>query len=456
MEFLCSCGKNFPKELALKQHQRDRVRANPASTCRDRVAGNEEKDAVLATSSAKSAKSLWSIAGKKDWLQQGTGVMISSISYGLLGLSGNEPRVSSSGGYELLCSYNWINRAQPSIYVPGAAPKYKEVAVPMVLDKDSGLQYIDQNAARLAQYPFEVVFNAIELMNPYITFDAIDILVNRNSLRRLLEFCQKQAMDSFRLNLFVIGNTLIIERCTKTAKQMLHGSGDPGYGKAFEQAVTENHTDLQDSMAHHCVLKYELGGLECAVRFEVDACVASSVADSQTGPRNTNGSQHYDAVDRLAGDLQAMGLGMRNPGTGIGIGSMQVIPCGTGTSPSHMAEIKANAKPPGKSMPQLWFGRTSFLVRGSHDESTFTKVSVDNVSQKFEEWESSPRNQMALQKMVSLLSQLRDIVKGTEKKSCVAVYRKNREGPVLQIFDSTAGRSPLPIATVQRFWTSQS
>ncbi|KAF7537295.1 hypothetical protein G7054_g3808 [Neopestalotiopsis clavispora] len=396
-----------------------------------------------------------SVSRKEDWLVRGTGATISSVSSSSLALSGHETLVSSRGGCELLCSYNWINRARPSIYVPGGAPVFKEVPLPIILEKDSGLQYIDQNAARVPKYPFEVVFDALQAMNPNVTFDEIDVLVNRNSLRRLLEFCQGRRPDSFRLNLFVIDNTLIIERCTKSAKQMIHGSANAGYGKSFEHAITEARKELQGSMGHHCVLKYNLGSLNCAVRFEVDACVIPTAVDPQIKAAGTRGGQIPSDVNRLTGDLQALNLDKKQTSALADGGTMHVIRSGPGTSPSHMAEIKANAKPARQSLPQMWFGRTPHLIRGTHDEATFTKISVDDISQNFEVWENNPQNQEALQKMVGLISQLRDMVQATPEKSCVAVYRKSPNQPSLNILHSTNKRKPLPVHVTKRFWKSQ-
>ncbi|KAK6193294.1 hypothetical protein LQW54_012595 [Pestalotiopsis sp. IQ-011] len=447
MAYSCSCGKEFSEPLALETHRRDRLRGNPGSICKDKVAVGIGRNAMR-TNSTVNTKS------KEEWLVRGTGATILSMGFSSLALSGQEPRVSSLGGCELLCSYNWINRARPSIYVPEGAPVFKEISVPITLKADSGLQYIDQNAARVPRYPFEVVFNALQVMNPEVTFDEIDVLVNRNSLRRLLEFCQGRRPDSFRLNLFVINNTLVIERCTKSAKQMIHGSANSGYGKSFEHAVTRVPLELQDSMGHHCVLKYNLGSLNCAVRFEVDASVIAPVADPQMQAEGTRDSQVPGDVNRLIGGLQALDLDRKYSSPPAGGSSMHVIPSGPGTSPSQMAEIKANAKPPGQSLPQMWFGRTPYLIRGTHDKATFTNVSIDNVSPNFEVWENNPRNQEALQKMVGLISQLRTMVQATPDKSCVAVFRKSPDQPSLDILHSTQRRKPLPVYITEKFWKS--
>jgi hypothetical protein len=51
------------------------------------------------------------------WMAKGVGERIETIDNSALEPA--ETPVSSSTGYELICSYNWVNRKEPTIYVPG-------------------------------------------------------------------------------------------------------------------------------------------------------------------------------------------------------------------------------------------------------------------------------------------------------------------------------------------------
>lgn len=115
----------------------------------------------------------------------------------------------------------------------------------------------------------------MEIQRPECRFDSIDCLVNRNSLRKLLDFCSASRIrKDFRLNLSVVSNTLIIERCEKITVERLRGSVDSGYGHNFERAFTKYPKDLENSTSHHRVLQYKLGDLKMAVRFEVSESVS--------------------------------------------------------------------------------------------------------------------------------------------------------------------------------------
>ena len=85
----------------------------------------------------------------------------------------------------------------------------------------------------------DIFFQAVEIIRPSFRFDDVDAVVNRNSLRKLLDFCHGRSQDSFRINLHIVHNTLIIEKCEKNAKEMVRGSVESGFGHNFERTFTQ-------------------------------------------------------------------------------------------------------------------------------------------------------------------------------------------------------------------------
>lgn len=341
----------------------------------------------------------------------------------------------------------------------------------MAVIPDEGRIFVDQNAYRAPEYPFQVMFQATEIMNPALKFDDIDIITNRNSLRHLLDFCQGRKTDSFRVNLFLVGtNTLLIERCVKSPVQWLNkaqGGIGEGLGHAFEKAITELQPDLQGSSSHHRVLRYHLGGVQCAVRFEVDACVNPSMNSSSTlaeeGPQPNAPQASDETVASLIGGLKAIKVS-----TGAkerqksgwkrrqGRNTQQcatVLPRGLGMQQKSAGEIKSatkKLKARSACIPQMWLGRTPWLIRGSHEKGTYTNIEAADLSSELKQWEARPDIQGALRKMALLLSRLRDTVKAAETKSCVLIHVKGK--PSLHVFLSTSARKPLPDDVVERFW----
>lgn len=53
------------------------------------------------------------------WMAEGAGKAIDTITSASLEVSDSEPPISSSDSHDLICSYNWVNKMQPTVYVPG-------------------------------------------------------------------------------------------------------------------------------------------------------------------------------------------------------------------------------------------------------------------------------------------------------------------------------------------------
>lgn len=126
---------------------------------------------------------------KHEWLASNLGKELGAIEHEHLEPCGTP--VTSAGGFELLCSYNWRTRSswrqQPEIYVPGEAPRLKVHKVPLMTSlRSKGKSYRDVNSAESPQSPFEPMFRAVGVMRPGYKFDDVDVVVNRSSLHHLL------------------------------------------------------------------------------------------------------------------------------------------------------------------------------------------------------------------------------------------------------------------------------
>lgn len=322
----------------------------------------------------------------------------------------------------------------------------------MTVKPDSGRHFIDQNANKIPDYPFEVVFQAAELMNPTVRFDEIDVLTNRNSLRKFFDFCKGRVQDSFRVNLHLVHDTLIIERCVKSTTEFLYGSGNSGFGHNFEKAVTRLPQGLGNSSGHHRVLQYDFGGLKCAVRFEVDASYdPNTLGESER--QVPNARSNAEEIASLGTAFSS--IKVSKTGSGSTLVSADMIRRGAGTQQESVAEVKSRTKTKPEWLPQLWLGRTRYLITGHHENGTFDKVHVHDLREQLEAWEKNEVNQEALQKMAMLLSRLRDVVRANEAKPCVVICEKAVKPPVLRIHALTSGKGPLPASMMDKFWTTQ-
>ncbi|KAK3330702.1 geranylgeranyl pyrophosphate synthetase [Apodospora peruviana] len=360
--------------------------------------------------------------------------------------------VSGATSYELVCSYNWLSGSGAGFLVPGHAPVWQDLALPVSVPKidnrnnrKPSRQRHSYPAWHSTKYPFEQVFQATASMSPDFRFSDVDIVTTRNSLRKLLNFCRGRSQDSFRINLSLVADkTLLIEQ--HDSKSM--ASRPFGWGHEFERTFTKfpPGLDLDRSTSHDRFLQYPLGELNCVVGFELDACYYGETEQRQEAD-----------VDAATGLLEELALEEETPLSEKRTGVMsQVMPQDTA------AELKSKTKGSTKAtigtfLPQLWFGRTPWLIVGSHTEGTFFEISVTDVvaAGHFTRWETE--RQADLRKLVAVLGELRDAVRRRNNACCAAVYEKDVSSTqrVIKMCALANERMGVPAEVVRQFWEAE-
>ncbi|GKT40564.1 uncharacterized protein ColSpa_00745 [Colletotrichum spaethianum] len=294
----------------------------------------------------------------------------------------------------------------------------------------------------LPEYPFEPMFRAAASMNKDISFGDTDIITNRNSLRKLLDFSAGRARNSFRLNLHLVRDTLIIERCEKDAREILGGSRNSGWGRNFEKASVKFPIGLEDSLGHHRTLRYSLGALNCAVQFEVDASYDPDGQDAADSDTLTVPMEKLSIKSTQPHEVEKSSRGLQ---VETAYAEAHVM------RQSTAAEIKSTTrnKSPGQYMPQLWFGRTPWLIVGHHNEGTFDSRKITGVAASFADWETT--HQAPLQKLVTVLVELRHAVRKNGGRHSAAVYEQG--SGTIRVFELTSFRQALPMDLRQKLWT---
>lgn len=322
----------------------------------------------------------------------------------------------------------------------GHAPHWQELPLPQVVPQDRDMKDVAKSLAgwQKTKYPFEQVFQATQLMNPEFRFSDVDVLTTRNSLRKLLDFCCNRSQDSFRINLTLVRNTLLIEQHDN--KFML--SQNLGWGHGFERTFTKFPPGLEDSTSHDRFLRYPVGALNCIVGFEVDACYK----------QHDETSEEIDTQGLKSLTLQEPSLASSPPESSTSNSNPPGQPTRANVmQQSTAAELKSSSK--NKSLnsvlPQLWFGRTPWLITGHHIAGTFDKISVTDAAAHFERWETE--RQLDLQKLATVLVELRDAVRKNEGKGCAAVYEKGVGARVIKVCALDKSRK-VPDDIVRSFW----
>lgn len=318
-----------------------------------------------------------------------------------------------------------------------------------------GLYCPQQAAYRPPEYPYESLYKALSIMGPESDFKDTDLVTNRRALQMLFQFASGNPVQDFRMDLHMVHNTLFLTRKEQRTYFVVNACGTSKVGSNFESAFTTPESGLEDSSSHHRVLRYTLGDLKCVVRFEADACCKEKQNDPQAlDQRCVNlfsslsekkirakwkqlfSTESEAAAAAAEGDISAR--------TSVVLGG-RIVPSST------MAELKTSQSANfgvAKHLPQLWFGRTSNLIIGTHTDGTFHKLEAIDLAKQLLEWEKTHQEQ--LRKLTWLIAELRKTVRSTPGGYCILVGKgKARKATVYAAAKRT---SVLPANIIEQFW----
>jgi hypothetical protein len=145
----------------------------------------------------------------------------------------------------------------------GSPALWKERVLPFTLEPDDGTSFIDQNGAKMSQYPMLPLFAAADAMRddgkkapPPVNWPDVDVITDRNGLRKLLRWLnpsQGRQPRDFRIDVELVGaKTIVLNRWegrvhnTPTVKS---------FGFAFEAATSRAAPGCPPS-GHHRTITY--------------------------------------------------------------------------------------------------------------------------------------------------------------------------------------------------------
>ncbi|KAF5984323.1 geranylgeranyl pyrophosphate synthetase [Fusarium coicis] len=327
-----------------------------------------------------------------------------------------------------LSSYNWIERPTATIAVPGSPSLWSAPKTSKQLQKDSGLYYINQNGARYPLSPLEPLFRALYLTQPAFDIRSVDVVTDRNNIRKLLAFINSDldpgGLEPFAMAVEVIGTTALFRRIEAAATRFIASNEFRGFGHEFEEEYTLK--QVNDSTGHHRIIAYQFCGLDFVVRYEADGYVAT------------------DQIESLQDDLllsSMRGLSLLPVTSTSGINSSQsklvITEEGRVVPPGSILEIKTRATsrhlPIQEVAAQLWVSQTSKLVRAYHCRGKFQVPQVEDVEAHVKRWEEL--NQNDLKRLASLIKTISSLARQYGGKATVRyeggskllLYRSDKE-----------------------------
>ncbi|KAI9149349.1 hypothetical protein HJFPF1_11401 [Paramyrothecium foliicola] len=339
-------------------------------------------------------------------------------------LSLSNDLVSSREPAELICSYNWLESMEEN--TPNA------IVVP-----DSSLWVQVAPPSGIPSYPFEPVFCALDKMQPKYRFNDIDVLIDRESLEKLLYFCEGCRQEKFRLAIHIVGSTLIVSRQEKYVA-VYHGPSSLEYKSAFMRATTHKPPQLANAGSHHRVLRYKMGSLNCAVRFQANVQLQSTHAPAAL--------YHHQTTPQGRG-LPYADIEFDDPSPRVSFAGYQY-------EPENAAEIVIQTEGEFvRPMAKLWFGRMLSVIESRIADNSFDVPIVKDTPQILREWEQASGNQRALRKLVNLLETLCTHNRRTRTLSRIIDYNPDIDADALRLLpvSGCCGR-PLTNVAFQKFW----
>ncbi|KAI0528451.1 geranylgeranyl pyrophosphate synthetase [Xylaria digitata] len=318
-----------------------------------------------------------------------------------------------------LASYSWIEASAPTIAVPGIPPRWSPPVIPTRLQKDSGLIYIAQNAARHPTSPLEPLFRSLYIVSPEFDVRPVDIITDRNNIRKLLSFVNpsssRNGLETFAIGVEAIDNTIILSRIETKTTETIAPHEFKGFGHEFEKAYT--HCQLRDSTGYHQIVSYCFGGLSFIVRHEIDGYVSQPTATTSNtveadGLAGLLGSLSLTTTHNISQKIRTFTppgskMVIREEGTVVPLDSTLEIKTRVNHKRLNIYEIA----------PQLWASQTPKLVRVYHNHGLFQEARVEDVAKEIKAWELA--NQEHLKRLEALIKGIRNAVRECGGKAVV-------------------------------------
>ncbi|KAI9041872.1 cytochrome P450 [Aspergillus affinis] len=299
-------------------------------------------------------------------------------------------------GCRTVASYNWLNRARPTILVPGCPPAWTPLEKPCQLSEDSGAYFRDQNAARYSSHPLQPAMEAVLKQEPTFDMNSVHVVACSRTLGNLLRFVRNPDMK-FRILVEVVGSTVFFLRHENSPTEIIPDMR--GFGHTFPEAYTTWDRDVRGSESHQRVIKYRFGDVECLVRFEADGYFRDRCSD----PDGVPGPQESAIISLLG---QATVSSHQPEDTE----SLQIQDGGHDVPQSAIFDLKTRScmrkddDIMAEILPRLWVSQTPNFLLAFHERGRFDDIRIQDLQSAVQAWEK--RESKALCRFHSLLVQL--------------------------------------------------
>ena len=372
-----------------------------------------------------------------------------------------------------VASYNWLNEQEPTILVPGLQPlcltydtcnnprRQKKKLTPTKgkppawappptttkLKEDNGNYFRDPNAARYPAHPIEPAVQAIYASQPDFPTTSIDLFACGSTLGNLLRFVRK-VDKSFRILVEAVGDTVFFVRRENSPTELIPGV--TGFGHTFPDAYTTWETEVKRSVSHQRIIRYELGGLDCIVRFEADGYHKDLVSRGSEVGQRVDPPEADNSKDTLASALSNSAIDDRLPTRDKPLNVIhggQKIPRAAVFDLKTRSVRKKDQDTLGEELPRLWLAQLSNFILAYHTSGIFEEIQIRDIRHDVEDWERENRDM--IRRFAVLLRKIVAFARSTADRK---IEVRSSEVNVLELREQTGDASQTLPAVVEARW----
>ncbi|GJE92535.1 hypothetical protein PsYK624_086890 [Phanerochaete sordida] len=368
-------------------------------------------------------------------------------------------------------SYSWTESQEPTILVPGSPRLWRtDLTFPFSVPPDKGITFVYQNGHRCPESPLLPLFIAADTLardgcTP-VEWTTVDIVTDRNNLRKLWAFVEIPEPSDFRIDLELAGPwTLLMQRWEERTAETNGEHSRAGFGDEFEKRCTSAAPECERGVfaGHHRVISYDMSGLRLIVRCEVDAYL--STADDVTGDKHEEPSDQPETSkpeDALASALESLSLSSTSTSSHSTptpvpqpsqVHGLTVIKAGSIIPQSSLTKVKSRSQQSMAALrwyevyPQLLLGQTMHCMMGVHSRGTFAEVRHFEIDAP--ELEDVARSvQPGLRKLRALLEEIQQAAMACGAAAKLSLVCRERR---LVLLRRTSAASLLPPDILRRF-----
>lgn len=232
---------------------------------------------------------------------------------------------------------------------------------------------------------------------------------------------------------------------------MIHGVR--GYGHSFPKKYTTWDANVRDSKTHQRIIRYQLGELKVAIRFEADGYLADKVqSQAKTAGAWGQEADEDSLVSALAGSTINAKKHSDSTSLKIKPGSGSIPQSAVFDLKTRTIKKKLDDTTLSDQIPRLWIRQIPSLVLAYHERGFFrsNEVKVHDIKPDIIKWEED--NQRDVRKLIALIKRILDFVKARPSQKMEVRYR---DGIGLELREQDTGVKPVLPDDLAARWAGQ-